>query len=453
MQRITCLLLVGSAGLVAGYDNGAPNSKMPPLGWSSWVALGPNMDSPEAPAPIFDYCDEVGVKAAIDAYIEVGLYDAGYRHFHLDDCWADLERNATGFLQPERDHFPNGMKPIADYAHSKGLTFGLYTCAGTYTCVGKRPGSKDHWTQDANVFAEWGVDMVKMDWCNTEGMTPETTYPKMSEALNKTGRRIHFNMCEWGKDDPFKWGPAAAQSWRATGDHTGNWDSTKQIIAERIAIPNSMGGAPFAWNDMDMLETGNYKQAAHANGREGSMTATEYKTEFSMWAILASSMVVTTPILNCSKTDQITGNFTPGKCRPSITELQKEILLNKEVIEINQDVTPAGHLLPPFHEVPAGVTQAMAFARLLSDGSAAVALYNPSDKSSVGAVKFSSIFTSKDHLVKSYSVRDLWAHKDLGTFKDSYPAAGSHVNVDAHGTVVLRISPVAEADNMDHVVV
>ena len=85
-------------------------------------------------------------------------------------------------------------KPVVDYVHSKGLTFGLYTCAGTYTCVGGRPGSKDHWEKDANVFAEWGVDWVKMDWCNTKGMTPETTYPLMSEALNKSGRHIHFNM-------------------------------------------------------------------------------------------------------------------------------------------------------------------------------------------------------------------------------------------------------------------
>jgi len=112
---------------VLGYDNGAPHSRLPPLGWSSWVALGPNADSQAAGAPIFDFCDEASVKASIDAFVsdEVGLYKAGYRHFHLDDCWADLERNATGYLQAERDHFPNGMKPVVAYAHSKGLTFGL----------------------------------------------------------------------------------------------------------------------------------------------------------------------------------------------------------------------------------------------------------------------------------------------------------------------------------------
>ena len=83
--------------------------------------------------------------------------------------WAG-PRNASGYLTPEADHFPNGMKTVVDYAHSHGLSFGLYTCAGTETCVGGRPGSKDHWPQDAAVWAEWGVDWMKMDWCNTAGM-------------------------------------------------------------------------------------------------------------------------------------------------------------------------------------------------------------------------------------------------------------------------------------------
>lgn len=416
----------------AAYNNGAPNSRLPPLGWSSWVGLGPQWPGPDASAPIFDFCDEASVHASIDAFFEVGLYDAGYRHFHLDDCWADVERNATGFLQAERDHFPNGVKPLVDYAHSKGLSFGLYTCAGTKTCVGGRPGSKDHFEQDANVFAEWGVDVVKMDWCNTEGMVPEDTYPKMSQALNKTGRPIHFNMCEWGRDSPWDWGPKVAQSWRATGDHTGTWESTKQIIAERTRIPPNQGGAPFAWNDMDMLESGNYKQAAHANGKEGTMTSTEYKTEFSMWAILASPLVVTTPILNCSKTDQINGKYTPGSCVASITSLQKEILLNKDMLAINQDITPAGRLVKN--------GSAPVYARSLSDGSVAVALYNPDDVTQHASFDFSLLGFSKG---TTGLVRDLWLHKDLGSYTDRFPATGD-VAIEAHGTTVLRISPHAK---------
>ena len=433
------------------YDNGAPHSKKPPLGWSSWVALGPDAESDSAKAPIFDFCDEDSVMASIDAFVsdEVGLYQAGYRHFHLDDCWADLERNASGYLQAERDHFPRGMKPIVDYAHSKGLTFGLYTCAGTHTCVGGRPGSKDHWTQDADVFASWGVDVVKMDWCNTQGMKPAETYPKMSAALNATGRHIHLNMCEWGVDDPWEWGPKIAQSWRATGDHTPVWESTKKIIAQRTAVPPALGGAPYAWNDMDMLETGNYAQAAHANGKAGTMSATEYRTEFSMWAVLASPLVVTTPILNCSSTDQIGGNFTPGKCRPSLTPLQKEILLNTEAIAINQDVTPAGKLLAapaaPVCPPPAdGATAAaMVYARNLSDGSVAVALYNPEDAAVDGSIDFAQLGWSE---TTTAEVRDLWAHASRGTATGRYPdaAACGSVEVGAHETVLLRLTPQKE---------
>ena len=149
-----------SASVCDAYDNGAPHSRLPALGWSSWVALGP-----EAEHPIFDFCDETSVKAAIDAFVsdDLGLFDAGYRHFHLDDCWAG-GRNSSGYLFPEKNNRPNGMKPVIDYAHSKGVVFGLYTCAGTLTCVGRRPGSKDHWKEDAALWAEWGVDWVKMDW-------------------------------------------------------------------------------------------------------------------------------------------------------------------------------------------------------------------------------------------------------------------------------------------------
>eukprot|EP01060_Flectonema_neradi_P039806 TRINITY_DN8910_c0_g1_i1.p1 TRINITY_DN8910_c0_g1~~TRINITY_DN8910_c0_g1_i1.p1 ORF type:complete len:412 (+),score=41.69 TRINITY_DN8910_c0_g1_i1:39-1274(+) len=393
------------------YNNGAPNSRLPPLGWSSWVALGPGSQH-----PIFDYCDEAGVKAAIDAFKAVGLYDVGYRHFHLDDCWAHT-RNATGFLTAEPDHFPNGMKPVVDYAHSAGLTFGLYTDAGTETCVGGRPGSKGYWDNDANLFAEWGVDWVKMDWCYTQGMTPQTTYPLMSSALNKTGRPIHFNLCEGGMDNPWEWGPKIAQSWRMSRDHEGIWSSTKYQIMRSAQIPAEYTGTEYAWNDMDMLETGNYAQAAHANGKEANMTADEYKTEFVMWAISASPLVVTTPIMNCST----------GTCIPGITDLQKEILLNKDIIAINQDSTPQGRPV-----VPGTNTTAAIWARNLTDGSVAVALYNEADVDVSGSFTLSQIGFPDD----VGSVKDLWTKQFTIV---SSPAPFGPVTVCKHCTEVYRV--------------
>ncbi len=166
-------LLVATAGRgVLAYNNGAPNSRLPPMGWSSWVALS---GEPDGCGHAFDYCSDRSVRQAADAFHSVGLYAAGYRHFHLDDCWAGTVnktghnggRNATGYLEADRHLFPDGMKATVDYVHSLNLTFGLYTCAGNFTCIGHRPGSGGpydaktgvtahvNYEKDARTFAEW----------------------------------------------------------------------------------------------------------------------------------------------------------------------------------------------------------------------------------------------------------------------------------------------------------
>jgi len=118
-MKLAAVAYLGFVSFCEAYDNGAPHSRLPTLGWSSWVALAPGADH-----PIFDFCDEFSIKSAADAFVEVGLYDAGYRHFHLDDCWAG-GRNSTGYVYPEADHFPHGMKPVVDYVHEKGDSFAL----------------------------------------------------------------------------------------------------------------------------------------------------------------------------------------------------------------------------------------------------------------------------------------------------------------------------------------
>jgi len=411
------LAVLGFHRCVHAYDNGAPGSRLPVLGWSSWVGLGPLGEH-----PVFDYCDEASVKQAVDAFVDLGFKEVGYTGFHLDDCWADKERNASGFLQGERDHFPNGMKPVVDYVHDKGLDFGLYTCAGTETCVGGRPGSKDHWVKDAQVFAEWGVDWVKQDNCNTDGMGhPKDYFKLMSQALNETNRPICFAMCEWGVENPWEWGYAIAQSWRATGDHVGTWASTKDIIRQSAAVPAEFSGRPYGWNDLDMLETGNYDQAAHANGKAGNMTAIEARTEFSMWAISASPLVVTTPIMNCTKTAD-----EDVKCVPWISDLQRDILFNTDVIAVNQQTTPQGR--------PLKDGDLTIWTRDLENGDVAVALYNEDDD----ATKLS--FVAKDIGVGHVScVRDLWAHADVSDLYDAKSGVFGPVNVEAHESKMYRV--------------
>src|SRR4030095_1080844 len=146
--------------------------------------------------------------------------------------------------------------------HAKGLKLGLYTDAGSQTCQG-RPGSQGHELLDAQTYASWGVDYVKEDWCNTNGLDPKTQYTIMHDALVSTGRDIVFSLCSWGDGNPWFWGPATGQLWRTTGDIADNWGS---MIA--IADSNSQHAAaarPGAWNDPDMLEVGN-----------GGMNANEY---------------------------------------------------------------------------------------------------------------------------------------------------------------------------------
>ena len=150
LMILALLALVALPHDAHAYDNGAPHSRLPPLGWSSWDALAAGGDH-----PIRDFCDTVSVKAAADAYIETGLYAAGYRHLHLDDCWAATSRTAAGDIQPDPARFPGGMKEVVDYVHAKGLVFGLYTSAGRTVCVGGRVGSQGHWTEDAATFASW----------------------------------------------------------------------------------------------------------------------------------------------------------------------------------------------------------------------------------------------------------------------------------------------------------
>jgi alpha-galactosidase len=144
----------------------------PPMGWNSWNKFSCNVS-------------ESLIRETADAIVSSGMKDAGYRYVVIDDCWQ-VSRGPDGRIVPDAERFPSGMKALADYIHSKGLRFGIYSDAGTQTC-GKRPGSKGHEETDAKTYAEWGVDYLKYDWCNTEGMDARDAYSRMSRHLRATG--------------------------------------------------------------------------------------------------------------------------------------------------------------------------------------------------------------------------------------------------------------------------
>ncbi len=264
--------------------------RTPQMGWNSWNKFGCNIS-------------EQLIRNTIDELNSSGLIEAGYKYINLDDCWQK-SRDENGTIVPDYDAFPNGIKPLVDYAHSKGLLFGLYSDAGNFTCE-HRPGSLGYEENDAKTYAEWGVDYLKYDNCYNENISSLDRYPKMRDALNKTGRPIFYSICQWGEEEVSKWGKDVGNSWRTTLDITDDWNEMLKIID--INDQSYKYAGPGGWNDPDMLEVGN-----------GGMTTTEYKTHFSLWAISKAPLLIGCDITNMSQ------------------EI-KDILTNPEVIAVNQD--------------------------------------------------------------------------------------------------------------------
>ena len=269
-------------------DNGL--GKTPQMGWNSWNKFGCSIN------------DQL-IRDTIDALNKSGLIELGYNYINLDDCWQK-SRDENGTIIPDPTNFPNGIKSLADYAHSKGLKFGLYSDAGIYTCGG-RPGSLGYEEIDAKTYAEWGIDYLKYDNCYNEDLPSRDRYIKMRDALNKTGRQIFYSMCSWGADDVSTWGREVGNSWRTTGDISDSWKSMTRIIDTNNKWYEYAG--PGGWNDPDMLEVGN-----------GGMNIEEYKAHFGLWAITKAPLLIGCDIINMSKET-------------------KDILTNPEVIAINQD--------------------------------------------------------------------------------------------------------------------
>jgi alpha-galactosidase len=354
-------------------------ARTPPMGWNSWNHFG---------------CDVSAqlVRETADAMAKSGMRDAGYQYLVIDDCWQ-VARDAAGRLVADSVRFPGGMKPLAEYVHSKGLKFGLYTDAGRQTCQ-RRPGTYGSEEIDARTFAEWGVDYVKEDWCNSEGLDAPTQYAKFRDALAKAGRPIVFSICEWGSNRPWEWGPRTGNLWRTTGDIGDRWSSMIALLD--LNAQYALAASPGAWNDPDMLEVGN-----------GGMTDDEYRAHFSLWALMAAPLMA--------------GNDV--RTMPATT---RDILLNKEVIAVDQDSLGVQGMLV---QEPAPDLQV--WAKPLSDGSRAVVLFNRSALQTVITASWRGL-----GIRGPARVRDLWAHADLGTFPGRFMAT-----VPAHGVVMVRVTP------------
>jgi len=361
----------------ASAQSSASLAPTPPMGWNSWNKFGCNVS------------DKL-IREMADAMVSTGMQAAGYQYVNIDDCWQ-VSRDASGTIVADPTRFPAGMKALADFVHGKGLKLGLYTDAGTGTCE-KRPGSLNHEDQDAKTYASWGIDYIKIDWCNSEGLDPEVQYAKFRDALAHSGRAIVFSICNWGVKTPWRWGPATGNLWRTTGDINDTYDSMTLIGFGQSGLEKYAG--PGHWNDPDMLEVGN-----------GGMKRDEYRMHMALWAILAAPLLA-------------------GNDLRSMSPETKELLTNSEVLAVDQDKKGVqGHRV--WQEGPLEI-----WAKPLADGSQAVGLFNRSESATKITLDFKSI-----GVPAAAKLRDLLDHKDLGTMENSFSA-----NVPTHGVVMVKVS-------------
>jgi len=372
----------------------------PPMGWNSWNTFQTNIS-------------EKLVKETADKMVSSGMKDAGYQYLVLDDGWMAMERDSAGNLVPDPQKFPNGMRELVDYVHSNGLKFGLYNCAGTKTCAGY-PGTRGYEYQDARFYASLGIDYLKFDWCNTEGINAKEAYTTMSKALKKAGRPIVFSLCEWGSNKPWLWAENVGQLWRTTGDISAVFDGyidhgTWKQAGVMLIADQQQGLAKYAgpghWNDPDMLEVGN------------GMTQNEDRAHFSLWCMFAAPLIAGNDITKMSKTTD-------------------DILTNKEVIAIDQDKAGyEGYKYKTMDSVEV-------YVKPLSNNNWAVCFLNRSGKPKTFNYDWQNEIVSDtvshqtlDAKNTNYQLRDLWKKTNAGDTKKPLKAT-----IGVHDVLMLELT-------------
>ena len=279
-----------------------PLAQLPPMGWNSWNTFGWQINE----QLIFEMADLMASQ---------GYREAGYEYLVIDDCWSLRERGNDGRIVPDPEKFPHGMKAVADYVHSKGLKFGMYSCAGVRTCAGY-PGSYDHEFVDAQTFADWGVDFLKYDFCNfPQSGNCKARYLTMSMALKATGREILFSACNWGMEEPGEWMRAiGAHMYRSTGDIMDNFVSFTDIVKSQLNKLCMSGNHCF--NDMDMLTVGMEGKGNVGLGKVCSYE--EYRLQFVLWCLCGVPLMM-------------------GADLRSLAPEYRALMLNPALLRINQD--------------------------------------------------------------------------------------------------------------------
>ena len=389
MRKLFLLMIVALFFLNAPAQKYDQLAKTPPMGWNTWNKFRR------------DVSEQLIIRMA-DAMVSSGMKDAGYEYVVIDDCWAGMDRDEKGNILVDKEHFPHGIKYLADYIHSKGLKFGIYSCAGTKTCACKRPGGYGHEFQDARTYASWEVDYLKYDWCNTENQDAKISYTTMRDALYAAGRPIMFSICEWDGAKPWEWAKEVGHLWRTTQDIVDRWDAMIMLVDRQRDLAKYAG--PGFWNDPDMLEVGN-----------GGMTTEEYKTHFSLWCMLAAPLMAGNDL----------ANMTPETI---------DILTNTEIIAVDQDkLGKQGFCFRDNGDYEIWIKK-------LANDEKAICLLNRGDEEKDIQVDFSFLLKANDNYwppdlskLEDYKVRDLWEHKEVKLDKST-----QYVKIPPHSVKVYR---------------
>ncbi|XP_054715039.1 alpha-N-acetylgalactosaminidase-like [Uloborus diversus] len=290
-------------------DNGL--ALTPPMGWLSWERFTCNIDCDNDPKNCIS--EQLYMDMA-DRLVADGYKELGYEYVNIDDCWMERKRDSSNRLVPDHKRFPNGIKALADYVHSKGLKLGIYQDVGTNTCAGY-PGSQGFYDIDASTFAEWEIDMLKVDGCYADPKDMDDMYPKYSIAVNKTSRPILFS-CEWplyqqqtGIKPNYKEIAKYCNIWRNDHDIDDSWSNVLDVIDYYAANQDELAAVagPGHWNDPDMILAGNF-----------GLSYEEAKAQLMLWSIFASPLLMSNDLRNIEK------QFS-------------DLLKNKEIIAVNQD--------------------------------------------------------------------------------------------------------------------
>lgn len=379
---------------------------VPFMGWLSWNSVQGNIS-------------QKIIEQAVELFQNKGLYECGWNHIMMDDLWQGT-RKADGTPQPNASRFPNGLKTVADYVHKNGMKFGLYTDAADRTCAGAF-GSYGYETIDAKTYAEWGVDVVKCDYCYApdDVETAKKRYKALADAFAAAGNNTMLYICEWGVREPWKWGAeVGGRCWRISQDVRDCWTGSGSgvgVVQSIEAMKNlSAYQGVNRFNDSDMLCTGLHATGKSSNdlcgGTGAGMTDDEYATQFALWCMWSSPMAL---------------SFDPSK--NTLTDADFKLLRNKELIALNQDrMGQQGDLISEADNL-------VVFAKDCENGDVALSVTNMSSSEKQATFDFAAIPALDP--TKTYTVRDVMENTEAGEATGTFTT-----DVRKHATRVFRLA-------------